>query len=43
MKTVDGYPCTKVIREEFEAELPSDENAVLDENNAVQMPRRFGH
>ena len=33
LKTVDGHPCTKVIREEFESELPTDENEALDENN----------
>ena len=32
LKTVDGQPCTKVIREGFENELPTDENAALDEN-----------
>ena len=32
LKTVDGAPCTKVIREEFESELPTDENEALDEN-----------
>ena len=34
LKTVDGKPCHKVIREEFEAELPTDENAVLDATDA---------
>ena len=34
LKTVDGTPCHKVIREEFEAELPTDENAVLDATDA---------
>ena len=33
LKMVDGEPCHKVIREEFDAELPSDENATLDKND----------
>ena len=33
LKLVDGEPCTKVIREEFEAQLPTDENTTLDESD----------
>ena len=33
LKMVDGEPCHKVLREEFEAQLPTDENVVLDETD----------
>ena len=33
LKMVDGEPCHKVLREEFEAQLPTDENTTLDESD----------